>query len=38
VGAIVWWLEDGQQTSPEQLAHWLSQLSESMMGPFMKAI
>jgi hypothetical protein len=24
-GAIVWWLEQEQSCSPEQLAHWLNQ-------------
>jgi hypothetical protein len=36
VGAIRWWLEHSQQTSPEQLARWLSQLSTSMMGSIVK--
>lgn len=37
VGAIMWWLEHGQDTSPEQLASWLSQLTLSIMGSFTKA-
>jgi AcrR family transcriptional regulator len=36
VGAILWWLEQAPETSPEQLARWLSQLSLSIMGPFVK--
>jgi AcrR family transcriptional regulator len=27
VGAIAWWLNDGQSSSPEQVAVWLNQLS-----------
>jgi AcrR family transcriptional regulator len=27
VGAIAWWLNDGQSSSPEQVAAWLNQLS-----------
>lgn len=29
VGAIVWWLTDGQSRSAEQVASWLSQLSKA---------
>jgi AcrR family transcriptional regulator len=36
VGAIRWWLEHSQQTSPEQLASWLSQLVIGIMGPIVK--
>jgi AcrR family transcriptional regulator len=36
VGAILWWLEQTPEISPEQLARWLSQLSLSIMGPFAK--
>ena len=35
VGAIMWWLENGQPCTVEQLAAWLSQLSMSSVGiPF----
>ena len=35
VGAILWWLENGQPCTVEQLAAWLSQLSMSSAGiPF----
>jgi AcrR family transcriptional regulator len=35
VGAIMWWLENGQPCTVEQLATWLSQLSMSSAGiPF----
>lgn len=27
IGAILWWLENGQPSTPEQVAMWLSQLS-----------
>jgi AcrR family transcriptional regulator len=36
VGAIVWWLEHGQEISPEQFAGWLSSISTSIVGPFVK--
>lgn len=36
VGAIVWWLEEGQHISPEAFADWLSQLSTGIVGPFIK--
>ena len=29
VGAIVWWLAEGQSCSPEQVAMWLNQLSKA---------
>ncbi|MEO8607892.1 MAG: TetR/AcrR family transcriptional regulator [Chloroflexota bacterium] len=32
VGAIMWWLENGQPCTVEQLATWLSQLSMSSVG------
>lgn len=32
IGAIVWWLENDQPCSPEQLAGWLSQLSRAITG------
>jgi len=32
VGAIVWWLEQEQPCSPEQLAVWLGQLSTAIAG------
>lgn len=31
VGAIAWWLSDGQAWSPEQVATWLNQLSKASM-------
>jgi len=31
VGAILWWLENDQPCTPEQLAGWLSQLSRASM-------
>ena len=32
LGAIVWWLENGQPASVEQLAAWLSQLNMTSAG------
>jgi AcrR family transcriptional regulator len=32
IGAIMWWLEQGQQTTPEQLAKWLAQLTSVSIG------
>lgn len=32
VGAIIWWLENDQPCTPEQLGSWLSQLSTSTLG------
>jgi AcrR family transcriptional regulator len=32
VGAIVWWLEEGQACTPEQVAVWLRQLSLAAVG------
>ncbi len=29
IGAVLWWLENGQPSSPEQVARWLSQLSNA---------
>lgn len=34
VGAIVWWLEQEQPCSPEQLTNWLRQLSSAIAGPY----
>jgi AcrR family transcriptional regulator len=36
VGATVWWLEQEQPCSPEQLATWLGQLSSAIAGPSLK--
>jgi AcrR family transcriptional regulator len=36
VGAIVWWLEQEQPFSPEQLAIWLGQISSAITGPSIK--
>ncbi len=35
VGAIVWWLEEGQAYRPEQMADWLYQLSLAVIGATM---
>ena len=32
IGAIVWWLENGQTYSPEQMANWLYQFSMASIG------
>ncbi len=32
IGAILWWLENDQPCSPEQLAGWLSQLTTANAG------
>ncbi len=32
IGAIVWWLENGQSYTPEQVAVWLNQLSMADIG------
>ena len=36
VGGLVWWLEQEQPCSPEQLAIWFGQLSSSIVGPSVK--
>ncbi len=36
VGATIWWLEQEQPCSPEQLAAWLGQISSSIAGPGVK--
>jgi AcrR family transcriptional regulator len=36
IGAILWWLENDQPCTPEELAVWLSQLSRNTMGFSMK--
>lgn len=36
LGATVWWLEQEQPCSPEQLAIWLGQLSSAIAGPSLK--
>ena len=36
IGAVVRWLENGQQCTPEQLAGWLSQLSTASVGLSLK--
>jgi AcrR family transcriptional regulator len=37
VGGTVWWLEQEQPCSPEQLAIWFGQLSSSIVGPDIKS-
>jgi AcrR family transcriptional regulator len=34
IGAIVWWLENDQPCTPEQLAVWLDQLTSATLGLF----
>ncbi|GCE45256.1 TetR family transcriptional regulator [Thermosporothrix hazakensis] len=36
VGATIWWLEQQQPCSPEQLATWMSQISSAIAGPELK--
>lgn len=37
VGAVVWWLENPQQCTVEQLANWLGQLASTLTGLTVKA-
>ncbi len=36
IGATIWWLEQEQPWSPEQLATWMGQLSSAIAGPTLK--
>jgi|HigsolmetaAR202D_1030399.scaffolds.fasta_scaffold30876_2 AcrR family transcriptional regulator len=36
IGAILWWLEQGQEISPEQLARWLSRIHRGYLDPMAK--